>query len=81
MQASSGASGVLLLLERAGGGQRCYCANVGAAACLMARIAGSFNAKRPEARFLTREHTTRSMLRCGAGLARFCSLQHLDNSI
>lgn len=54
---SSGASAVLLLLEL--NSQRCYCANVGAAGCLLSRISGSFNAKSPEGFFLTREHTTR----------------------
>lgn len=53
----SGASAVLLLLDL--GSQRCYCANVGAAACLLSRISGSFNAKFPEGFFLSAEHTTR----------------------
>lgn len=48
---------MLLLVEL--GSQRCYCANVGAAGCLLSRISGSFNAKAPEGFFLTREHTTR----------------------
>ena len=56
-KARSGASAVLLLLDLASG--RCYCANVGAAACLLSRISGSFQAKAPEGFFLTREHTTR----------------------
>ncbi|KAL4434377.1 hypothetical protein ABPG75_000818 [Micractinium tetrahymenae] len=55
---NSGASAVLLLVEL--GSQRCYCANVGAAGCLLSRITGSFNAKTPEGFFLTREHTTRN---------------------
>jgi hypothetical protein len=57
VKVSSGASCVLLLVELAT--QRCYCANVGAAACLISRISGSFNAKQPEGFFLTSEHTTR----------------------
>lgn len=55
-KARSGASAVLLLLDLGSG--RCYCANVGAAACLLSRISGSFQAKAPEGFFLTREHTT-----------------------
>ncbi|PRW59267.1 phosphatase 2C 3 [Chlorella sorokiniana] len=57
-KARSGASAVLLLLDL--GSRRCYCANVGAAACLLSRISGSFQAKTPEGFFLTREHTTRN---------------------
>ena len=34
-------------------------ANVGAAACLLGRIVGSFNAKLPEGFFLSTEHTLR----------------------
>lgn len=56
-KAGSGASAVLLLMDLRS--QRCYCANVGAAACLLSRISGSFNAKAPEGFFLTQEHTTR----------------------
>lgn len=56
-KARSGASAVLLLLDPQGG--RAYCANVGAAACLLARITGSFQAKAPEGFFLSAEHTTR----------------------
>ena len=57
VKVSSGASCVLLLVELST--QRCYCANVGAAACLLRRISGSFNAQQPEGFFLTSEHTTR----------------------
>ncbi|KAI3439027.1 hypothetical protein D9Q98_001438 [Chlorella vulgaris] len=55
-KANSGAACVLLVLEH--GGQRVYCASLGAAQCLLSRIAGSFNAKAPEGFFLSAEHTT-----------------------
>lgn len=56
-KARSGASAVLVLLDLRGG--RAHCANVGAAACLLARITGSFQAKAPEGFFLSADHTTR----------------------
>jgi hypothetical protein len=56
-KACSGAAALLALLDLSG--QRVYCANVGAALCLLSRIAGSFNATRPEGFFLSAEHTTR----------------------
>ena len=53
----SGASCVLMLLDLGSG--RAYCANIGAAHCLLSRIEGSFNAKQPQGFFLSSEHITR----------------------